>query len=141
MVGFENGQHVFRFRCDGTTGLYLAGDFNEWSTSATPLQQVKPGTWETKLKLPEGEHRYRYVTAEGGWQTDFSAPNVVANPYGGWDSVVIVSKRRKSRLHDLIEIPVKKSAPEPPVVRTARSRVGHRRSKVSVLPPLKLTRA
>lgn len=141
MVGIENEQHVFRIRCNEAATLFLAGDFNDWSVTATPMQQVSPGTWEVRLRLPEGEHHFRYVTDTGRWLTDFSAPNVVANPYGGWDSVV-VKRRRSTDRDDLVTVQVKATAPRMPMrtMQTGRARRSARRSRLGSLPPLALGR-
>lgn len=136
MVGHENNQQVFRFRCDDTSCLYLAGDFNDWSATTTPMYATSAGTWQVHLKLPVGEHHFRYVTADGRWLTDFSAPNVVANPYGGWDSVVVVSARPV--VNDLVEVKIDRSSRASPLHLNSRRQ---RKARAAVLPPLTLLRA
>src|SRR2546430_4592675 len=39
----------------------LAGDFNEWSTSATPMKDDGKGLFSVTLKIEEGLHPYKFV--------------------------------------------------------------------------------
>jgi len=70
--------------------VQLAGDFNNWQPSNTPLQKVgDSGVWQTKLKLPIGKYRYRLVV-DGQWQQDPYNSAVESNPFGGFNSIVEV---------------------------------------------------
>jgi chromosome partitioning protein len=66
----------------------LAGDFNNWQPSASPMQRIgDTGVWQTKLKLPQGTYRYRLVV-DGQWQQDPYNERSEVNPYGEYNSVV-----------------------------------------------------
>jgi chromosome partitioning protein len=68
----------------------LAGDFNNWQPSGTPMQRVgDSGVWQTKLKLPNGTYRYRLVV-DGQWQQDPYNERSEMNPYGDYNSVLEV---------------------------------------------------
>lgn len=69
--------------------VYVAGSFNGWDPRETPLQRDTFGDWSVDLSLPPGEHRYRLVV-DGEWRDDPSAQRMEANPYGGFDAVVVV---------------------------------------------------
>jgi len=70
--------------------VQIAGDFNNWQPSKTPLQKVgNSGVWQTKLKLPAGKYRYRLVV-DGQWQQDPYNETTETNPFGGFNSVVEV---------------------------------------------------
>jgi chromosome partitioning protein len=70
--------------------VQIAGDFNNWQPSKTPLQKVgKSGVWQTKIKLPAGKYRYRLVV-DGQWQQDPYNETTESNPFGGFNSVVEV---------------------------------------------------
>lgn len=70
--------------------VQIAGDFNNWQPSKTPLQKVgNSGVWQTKLKLPAGKYRYRLVV-DGQWQQDPYNEITESNPFGGFNSVVEV---------------------------------------------------
>lgn len=48
----------------------VAGPFNGWSPTATPLTGPGPGgNWEVSLDLPPGEHPYKFVV-DGVWDFD-----------------------------------------------------------------------
>jgi chromosome partitioning protein len=70
--------------------VQIAGDFNNWQPSKSPLQKVgSSGVWQTKLKLPAGKYRYRLVV-DGHWQQDPYNETTESNPFGGFNSVVEV---------------------------------------------------
>jgi len=70
--------------------VQIAGDFNSWQPSKTPLQKVGgSGIWQTKIKLPAGKYRYRLVV-DGQWQQDPYNEITETNPFGGFNSVVEV---------------------------------------------------
>lgn len=45
----ENGGWVYREWAPGADGVYLAGDFNDWSYTATSLTRLENGNWEVRL--------------------------------------------------------------------------------------------
>jgi chromosome partitioning protein len=72
------------------TDVQVAGDFNGWQPTKTPLHKVgDTGVWQTKLKLPAGRYRYRLVV-DGQWQQDPYNEHTELNPFGGFNSVVEV---------------------------------------------------
>jgi len=72
------------------TSVQIAGDFNNWQPSQTPMQKVgQSGVWQTELKLPRGRYRYRLVV-DGQWQQDPYNEHTELNPFGEYNSVVEV---------------------------------------------------
>ena len=70
------------------TSVHLAGDFNQWQPSVSPMQRIgDTGVWQAKLKLPQGTYRYRLVV-DGQWQQDPYNERTEVNPYGEYNSVV-----------------------------------------------------
>ncbi len=68
----------------------IAGDFNNWQPSTTPMQRVaETGVWQTKMKLPHGTYRYRLVV-DGQWQQDPYNERSELNPYGEYNSILEV---------------------------------------------------
>jgi 1,4-alpha-glucan branching enzyme len=68
----------------------LCGDFNDWSTSATPLKKYKDGHFAVTVSLGEGSYRYKFLLDGDRWENDPEADDYAANPYGGEDSVIKV---------------------------------------------------
>lgn len=71
----------------GAKTFHIVGDFNNWSTTATPLQKGKEG-WVVSLELDAGRaYQYRYF-ADGKWFNDWNADGYEPNEHGGDNSVV-----------------------------------------------------
>ena len=65
----------------------VAGSFNRWSPTATPLRPAGEGIWEATVPLPRGEHRYIFQV-DGRWQSDPLAPQLVPDGMGNMDAVI-----------------------------------------------------
>src|SRR5688500_17216545 len=50
--------------------VHLAGSFNGWSRTATPMVQMADGVWKTSVVLPEGMHEYKFVLDGRTWVKD-----------------------------------------------------------------------
>jgi chromosome partitioning protein len=73
------------------SSVELAGDFNNWQPTSTPMQRVgDSGVWQAKLALPQGTYHYRLVV-DGQWQQDPYNERAELNPYGEYNSVVEIS--------------------------------------------------
>ncbi len=70
--------------------VYVAGSFNEWQPQKTPLVRTDNGRWVRDLAVKPGKHEYLFVV-DGHWLPDPKATESVANPFGGWNSVLLVS--------------------------------------------------
>ncbi|WP_075184922.1 isoamylase early set domain-containing protein [Teredinibacter haidensis] len=71
--------------------VYLAGEFNGWDYSTTPLRKQKDGSYATTLDLETGqEYEYRYVLDGEQWENDYDADKYVPNSCGADNSVVVV---------------------------------------------------
>jgi 1,4-alpha-glucan branching enzyme len=76
---------------DATT-VHRVGEFNDWSTTASPMEPDSEG-FLTKLALEPGRrYRFRYLLdgdLEGArWENDWAADDYVPNEFGGTDSVL-----------------------------------------------------
>jgi hypothetical protein len=69
----------------------LAGDFNDWSTGATPLKPVgSSGAWVVTVPLEPGRYRYAFVVNGTQWITDPGAPRAPGDDFGAPSSVLTV---------------------------------------------------
>lgn len=67
----------------------LVGDFNDWDSQATPMQEKKAHIFTVKLSLePNREYQYRYLINGQDWHSDWNADKYVPNPFSGDNSVV-----------------------------------------------------
>ncbi len=70
--------------------LSIAGNFNRWSLSATPMTLNEGvGVYECLVPLPTGRHEYR-VIVDGRWVADPFNPRATTNPFGESNSYVDV---------------------------------------------------
>src|SRR5713101_7114534 len=72
----------------------LAGTFNQWDQSATPLVRAgSDGVWTVTVALPVGQHQYAFVVDGRRWVTDPAAPGV-DDGFGRRNSVIAVGGSR-----------------------------------------------
>lgn len=70
--------------------VYLVGDFNDWSETATPMEPLKDGRFKVTMDLEAGkEYQFRYLVNQSEWHNDWDADRYVPNPFSGDNSVVI----------------------------------------------------
>ena len=75
---------------DGVAQLSIAGDFNDWSRQATPMQRNdRLGIWEVCVPLAPGRYRYRLLV-DGQWTSDPHNTYVETNPFGELNNIVEV---------------------------------------------------
>jgi|SRR6185295_9453325 len=68
----------------------VAGSFNGWNPAGTPLTRLNDGKWVGELTGISGRHEYLFVV-DGQWVTDPNAKESVQNPFGGRNSVLVVT--------------------------------------------------
>ena len=76
------------------TMVHVVGDFNGWSTTATPMG-VDPQGFVAEVPLVPGRsYRFRYLLDSTRWENDWAADDYVPNEYGGTDSVLDLTNVR-----------------------------------------------
>ena len=70
--------------------VFVAGTFNDWRPTATPMIAIPEGRWIKQLRLPPGRYEYCLVV-DGEWMPDPLARECVPNPFGGFNSVLRVA--------------------------------------------------
>jgi hypothetical protein len=88
-------QDSVRFTYRGPTEVFLAGEFNGWSTTATPMKRQRGGDWTTDLRLLPGKYQYKFVV-NGEWFQDPANPDSVSDGWNGNNSVMTVPTPRVS---------------------------------------------
>ena len=74
----------------GARQVCVAGTFNDWKPETTPLTRDADGKWFGDLAVNPGRYEYLFVV-DGRWLTDPKAKESVQNPFGGVNSVMVVS--------------------------------------------------
>lgn len=69
--------------------VFLAGDFNDWSSTADRMRKVRDGSFRRKLPLTPGTYQYKFVV-DGEWMKDPTALDQCDNGLGDCNSVVTV---------------------------------------------------
>lgn len=71
--------------------VHVVGEFNSWSTSATPMKRSKNGVFKTSMDLKPGrEYQFRYLLDNNRWENDTEADKSAATPYADARNSVIV---------------------------------------------------
>jgi 1,4-alpha-glucan branching enzyme len=93
----SRGEYKVKFRVDkrqarDANAVYLVGDFNDWNTSATPMDQLKSGDYCAVLYLdPDQTYQFRYLVDGKEWLTDVEADLLTPSPYADAQNSVIVT--------------------------------------------------
>ncbi len=63
----------FSIPAPNASKVYLAGVFNNWSPTATPMQKRPDGRWVVSMELKTGTYEYKFVV-DGNWMPDLENP-------------------------------------------------------------------
>jgi len=75
----------------GVKKINIAGDFNSWSSTDTPLQQNLDGSFSVTLELQAGrEYQFRYLFDGIKWENDWDADKYIPAPFSNADNSVVV---------------------------------------------------
>jgi 1,4-alpha-glucan branching enzyme len=69
--------------------LALAGDFNNWNETDTPLKKLKSGTYKVTVEFDPGQSvQFRYLLNGETWLNDWEADDYWPNQAGEDNSVI-----------------------------------------------------
>ena len=72
------------------TQANVVGEFNNWSTSATPMKKSKTGAFSTTVDLEKGRsYQFRYLLEQSRWENDPDADGYLPAPFGNSHNSVI----------------------------------------------------
>lgn len=80
------------FHDEQAQAVFIAGTFNDWQPSVTPMIATGNGRWIKELALLPGRYEYRLVV-DGEWISDPAAAESVSNSFGSANSVLVVKPR------------------------------------------------
>ncbi|MFH1982614.1 MAG: isoamylase early set domain-containing protein [Pseudomonadota bacterium] len=70
---------------------YVVGEFNGWSTSATPMKRLKNGAFSATVALESGRaYQFRYLLGESLWENEPDADDTLPTPFGDSHNSVII---------------------------------------------------
>jgi len=97
----------FEYTDPKATTVCLAGSFNHWQPEAKALHSSGVGNWWKETALAPGTYEYCLVV-DGQWKPDPQARESVPNPYGGRNSILVVSSSPEAaHLADAENLPMK----------------------------------
>ena len=85
----EEQEVILTFFAMEAREVNVAGNFNSWRPDTTPLKNNGAGKWVVRMMLRSGQYEYRFVV-DGRWSEDPRASQHVANPFGEFNSVLVV---------------------------------------------------
>ena len=69
---------------------HVVGEFNDWSTSATPMKRSKSGAFSATVGLEKGRsYQFRYLLGQTHWENDPDADDFLPTPFGDSQNSVI----------------------------------------------------
>jgi len=80
---------LFEYQNPNARKVFIAGDFNDWSTEKNPLMNDGNGLWKTTIDISPGKYEYKYYV-DYEYIIDPNNPNRVPDPYGGENSIIYV---------------------------------------------------
>jgi 1,4-alpha-glucan branching enzyme len=76
---------------NGAEKVWLAGDFNSWSSLDTPMKKNKDGSFSVQLTLETGnEYQFRYLLDGKKWENDWNADKYIPAPFSNTDNSVVI---------------------------------------------------
>ncbi len=69
--------------------VHIAGTFNDWNPTKHSMERAEDGTWTVELKLPAGQHQYKFIFDGKTWEHDPSVDHVPDNQ-GGCNNLITI---------------------------------------------------
>ena len=80
---------LFTYSNPTAGSVFLAGQFNGWNTSATPMQKDASGTWSVRVPLSPGSYQYK-LFVDGAWMLDPGNSQQADDGTGNQNSLKVV---------------------------------------------------
>ena len=76
---------------NGPIMAHVVGEFNDWSTTATPMKRLKNGAFSATVELEKGRsYQFRYLLGQTHWENDPDADKLAPTPYADSQNSVVV---------------------------------------------------
>jgi len=80
---------LFTYSNPSANSVFVAGQFNNWDTSATPMQKDSAGLWSVRVPLVSGSYQYK-LFVDGAWMLDPGNTQQADDGTGNQNSLLIV---------------------------------------------------
>jgi serine protease AprX len=88
----EGERIIFFYHDDNAETVYLAGDFNNWSSSENQFVKNADGLWHAAISsLPSGKYLYKFVVDGNHWVEDRSNGMKEKDSFDGFNSVLQIA--------------------------------------------------
>ncbi len=75
---------------NAATQAHVVGEFNDWSTTATPMKRLKNGAFSATVELDKGRsYQFRYLLGQSHWENDPDADGYLPTPFGDCHNSVV----------------------------------------------------
>ena len=88
-AGHHSGCVCFGLTHPTAHEVCIAGSFNDWHPTVTPMIRLENDRWAKELALPPGRYEYRFVV-DGVWVDDPAATELIPNSFGTANAVLEV---------------------------------------------------
>jgi len=85
----EKTPTTFSYTDPAAKSVSIAGEFNQWSATANPMQKDPLGLWTATISLKSGKYPYKFVV-DGTWKADPLSSDGDDDGFGGKNSVKTV---------------------------------------------------
>ena len=83
------GGPTFTFADPKAKAVFVAGQFNNWDPTATPMKKNDAGIWSATVTLEPGKQPYKFIV-DGDWRLDPKNPDFEADGSGNMNSIKTV---------------------------------------------------
>jgi hypothetical protein len=118
-INEDAGGIEFTYSAPNANNVSVAGSFNNWNTTANPLQKDPEGIWKTVISVQPGKHQYKYVV-DGVWNYDQDNGETADDGYGGQNSAFEVGTNGKLAKKVQVEIAGIKTSLNPKITFNGR---------------------
>ena len=84
------GKPTFTYADPNAKAVFVAGQFNNWDPTATPLKKNEAGLWSTTIALKPGKQLYKFIV-DGEWRLDPKNPASEDDGSGNMNSIKTVA--------------------------------------------------
>ena len=81
---------TFTYADPTAKAVFIAGQFNDWNTTANPLKKDESGIWTITIPLKPGKHPYKFIV-DGDWRIDPTNPDTLDDGAGNQNSVKTIA--------------------------------------------------